>query len=371
MATPVRIQNGDTSKAAQIHESSSGESGLLVFAANRDERRIVNKAFINPTFGIDMTVNGTGTPSLTENIHDGIDNVYWTASALSGSWTFDSTAQNHTPAGTKSIDGTATTHNDSARIDKGSTFDVSTVESLTGWIYITSWPGSGTKDVSLIFNDSGGLPVGNLVDVSGYVDVGVFGAWQQFTIPVADFGLTNQLIQSLDITTIDIGGGAPPNYYIDDLSMSDASVGYEYRIEPDKETTLRLLRIKFIIRDVYAATSSGQHAFDASGFLGVPTLTNGILANTSRRGAIIGSAIIKDLSTWMGFPQFANLISGSDGTNTWLTFEFTFREEGGLALSAANGDALSYVIRDDLSGLLQMQAIAEGYVVTNEGDGNG
>jgi hypothetical protein len=119
------------------------------------------------------------------------------------------------------------------------------------------------------------------------------------------------------------------------------------------------------MRDGYSATSSGQHAFSLDGFLNVSELTNGILANIKRHGQITGSAVVKNMSEWIGFPQFENIESGSDGTNTWITFEITFK---GLVLESQYNDTLSFIIRDDLSGLIQMQAIAEGYIVTNEAD---
>ena len=78
------------------------------------------------------------------------------------------------------------------------------------------------------------------------------------------------------------------------------------------------------------------------------------------------SAVIKDLYTWLGFPQVQNVVSGGNGTNTWVTFDLAFTTEGGLVLDSASNDKFIYRIRDDLSGLLNFQIIAEGYVVTNE-----
>lgn len=368
MVGKVNIVDGGSNRAAAIHISSEDEAGILCFVKNRDERTIVNKPFINSTKGLSMAVDGSGTPAVTENVHDGTDNVYWTASALSGTWDFASTTQNHTPAGTKSIDATSTIGGDTARINKGSTFDMSTIENLTGWVYLTAWSTSGTKGINIWFNDSGGSIVGNLVDISGYIDTGLIGSWQQFIIPKTIFGISGQSIQSIDIQTVDIGAGPPPDYYLDDLSMNDASTGFEYSIEPDVGSNLHLTRIKFVMRDAYNVTTSNQHGLDLAGFMGVGALTNGILAKTTRGGVIVGSGIIKGFSDWMGFPQFENLVSGGNGTNTWVTFELTFKDEGGLTLRSDKSDVFSYVIRDDLSGLLQFQAIAEGYVVINEAD---
>lgn len=55
-----------------------------------DRRFISGNFLINPVYGADMNVDVgfTGTP---DKIHDGIDSVLWTASAISGTWDFSST----------------------------------------------------------------------------------------------------------------------------------------------------------------------------------------------------------------------------------------------------------------------------------------
>ncbi len=368
----VRIIDGGSRSSAQIHEDSLGESGLLCFVKNRDERRIVNLPLINSTYGVAMNQNGSGTITITENIHDGTDNNYWTASTVSGNWTFNSTDENHTPAGTKSIDGTSANNNHRCRIDKGSDLDLTPYLNLTGWIFIENWStGGALKDIELDFKDSGANTVGNLIRLSGYVNTTLFNEWQQFTIPLSDMGVVNQTIRSLDINNRDQGGGPAPNFYIDDIDITGQSAGQSdltYSISPPTGTNLHVRRVKFLMRDNVSYTSSGQHAFDTSGFLGVNKLTNGILANFTSRGLITGSAVVREFTDWMWFPQFENLQSGSDGTNTWLTFEITFRDEGGLTLRSDEEASLNYVIRDDLSELSDFKAIVEGYVVTNEAE---
>jgi len=98
MATPSQLVDSNLNAIDSYKDESFG-LGTLVYTRPRDERRIENKALINSTYGAAMNQNGSGIVTITENIHDGTDNTYWTATAISGSWTFDSTDENHTPAG--------------------------------------------------------------------------------------------------------------------------------------------------------------------------------------------------------------------------------------------------------------------------------
>lgn len=370
MSMNVTISNGGKRALAKVHTSSDDENGLLVFAKNRDEIQLQTKPFINSTYGVDMAQDGSSVINATENVHNGIDNTYWTASAVSGTWTFNSTAQART--GTRSIDATATINNDVAQIDRGSTLDLTAYDEVAGWIYITAWPTSGSvKDVELEFLDSGAALVGNLVSLSSYIDTTSFGAWQKFVIPISDFGATAQTIQYMQIRTRDVGGGAAPDYYIDDLDILDLTSGggIDYTITPDFNTRYHIERIKFFIADAYNVATSAQHAFAYDSLLGVSTLTNGILGARLEQEEIVTSATIRQLGDFMAFPQVQNIVSGGDGTNTWLSFDLAFTTEGGLVLDSKNRDSFIYRVRDDLSGLLKLQALAEGYIVTNEPDG--
>jgi hypothetical protein len=363
MSAPVRITNGGQGQTAEIFERDD-ENGLLVFTKNRDSIQLQTKPLLNPALGLGMNIDASSTPSTIAEIYDGGDNAYWTPSAISGTWDFVSTAQAHT--GTKSIDATATVNGSTAKIDKGSTLALSPYETFDGWIYITSWPSSGTKDVTFELWDASDVLVGNSVAVSGYIDTGLFGVWQNFSIPLIDMGLSAQTIQSLAITTIDIGGGQPPNYYLDDLQLQDTGSGVEFCFEADDETQFHIERVKLFIRDAYTATSSGQHAFDSSGILGLSTLTNGILAGRSVDGDVSKSAIIKDIGDWFRFPQAQNVSSGGNGTNTWVMFDLAYETEGGLVLDSRTNDKFFFRIRDDLSGLLDFTGFAEGYIIRND-----
>ena len=96
----------------------------------------------------DMAINGSTAGGTPDRVHDGTDSLLWAGSNLAGTnFVFDTTDQ--AQAGTKSIDGTATVNNDQALLTRTSAITITDYTALTGWVYITSWPSSGTKDVRI------------------------------------------------------------------------------------------------------------------------------------------------------------------------------------------------------------------------------
>jgi len=104
------ITDPENGKQAAVDDAAGGEKRALV-AATRDLKTYENKIkhFFNETYGIEMNqaVTFGGTP---DPVHDGTDKTQWTASAVLGTWTFN-TANTHAKEATVTIvdyDGTAT-----------------------------------------------------------------------------------------------------------------------------------------------------------------------------------------------------------------------------------------------------------------------
>lgn len=365
MALPVTITDGG-GEAQTV--SSDDESGLLVYTKPRQRRTTQTKVAINSAFGANMAIDGASNPTVTENIHNGIDNVYWTGSNVSGgAAVYNSTfsATGWPVDGTQSIDFTPTTNNSLERIDKGSTLDLTPYTVLKASVYITSWPTSGTKEIQFYWEDATQTLVGNTVDLSSYIDNTLFNETQIFTIPLSDFGVSGETIQSFMVDPIDVGGGAAPNWYMDVITLQDNGEGFTFEIEPTKGTDFHLNKLHVVVEDAYTATAGAQHGFSKTGFLGVSTLANGISTGVSRDGLPIPerTAIIRDLRDWMRFPQLSNVTSGYDGTNTWLSFDLDFSDTDGVILKSSESETLQYTISDDLSGLVDFRVYAEGYVL--------
>jgi hypothetical protein len=180
---------------------------------------------VNDFHGIDMAVNASpqGSP---ERIHDGTDDEYWTGSALLGNWIFDSVDQAYT--GSKSVDGTGTTHNSQCqflKMEYGSPilFDLINSTSITGWIYLESWPETGVKRLDLNAWDTVGIgQIGITVNIGDYINTGIFNVWQKFTIILEDMSLVSESIDSIRIQNVSTGAGSPIEFYIDEFKIDSA-----------------------------------------------------------------------------------------------------------------------------------------------------
>lgn len=309
------------------------------------------KFFANPCCGYNMNIDlgFSGTPVL---VHNGVDNVYWTASIISGTWVFDSTAQAHT--GTKSIDATATIDEDVVQIAKGSTIDLSGYTAITGWIYISFWDDRGTKGIKLYgWNTSTSAIVGSEIDLRSYIDIGTTGAWQKFTIPLSEMDLSTETIDALRIKTIGVVPGPAPAYYLDDIQMEELGEPVEFNITPDEGTWLHVNTYALLLVDAYSPTlaDSTMPYISYDKFLGVPSLTNGILYRRFIGGETPLAFPLRNLGDILLFPGAEIVSQGSDGTNTFLKLLVELREP--IVLKPENGDKISFVVSDDLSGLLK------------------
>ena len=127
----VLISDGD-GKRVNIIGGNKTPAGIVAYTEKLRAGRSKVDSLINDTFGADMNQDVTfgGDP---EHIHNGIDNAYWTASALSGTWDFNSATQMNT--GDFSVDATATINNDTALFSDATTTDMSGFTAMTGFIY--------------------------------------------------------------------------------------------------------------------------------------------------------------------------------------------------------------------------------------------
>lgn len=276
--------------------------------------------------------------------------------------TFTSSDSTNLTASAQSVDGTSTNNGSQVAFDNGTTVDLSSTDVLSIYIWVDSWSLNGTKEVNVAFRDSLGATIGNAVDLGQYISKSNTGVWQQAVIPYEDMGVVNQTITDLLVTVNSTGGGPAPNFYLDFITLDTSSGGVEYSISPDNGTTLYINKVKFTLGDTINNTTSANIPVSGTGILGVSTLTNGILAGKSIDGGLQTSAIIKDLRDWFVYPQWTNVESYGNGTNTYITAELNFTEVGGLPISANTDDRFIVRIRDDLSGLDFFQAWITGYI---------
>lgn len=353
---------GASGKVAEVADGTGEVPALVV--ATRPLKTFENKSvfFSNADYGIDMNQDASagGTP---ENVHDGTDNVYWTASDIigGGKTTFNSTNQNHTSGGTKSVKVDNSPVGDVFQFAKGSDLDASGYVSLTLWIYVDKdW--KVRDDIELYGWDTGtGLEVGTAVSLQDYFNWADFDVWQKITIPLTDMGALASY-PTLDALRVRIVSkeGKSPKFYLDDIAFEETGTPIEYTIEASVSTWFHVESLTLSFADAYAGTvANGTMAGLPYDKLLGETLTAGIDYKRTELGKTIFSTTILTLMDLMQFPRVEITGSGSDGTNTWMTVNIPFDKP--LTLHYDDADKLSFTISEDLTGLLHFRATAMGY----------
>lgn len=364
MSIVGEIKDGEgTNKKAGVQQTNIFGSGLKVYTFKGVTREYGGEFLINNTYGDNMAQNGTplGVP---DPIHDGIDSVLWTASAISGTWTFNSTAQAF--AGTRSVDATATIGGDVAEFDKGSTVTAANYTSLTGYIYITSWPTAGTKEVLIYCWDTvGGVQVGSSVDIGNFVNTSTLNSWQQFTIPLSSLSGTANF-DAVRVETIDVGPQGAPDYYLDNLQLEQAGGGgvLEYSAGPEGDNIWKVDAIHISMADAFTGTVGDGTLpnIPYSGFFNITTLSNGINIQSKELNVTKFNFNLKDFIDIMALPLEKIFDYGGDGTNSWCSVTLKFSTP--FLLYGETNDRLNVIISDDLSGLLHFKtSISYGFKV--------
>ena len=187
--------------------------------------------FINETYGVEMAQDAGfgGTP---DKIHDGLDSVLWTGSAVSGvKFTFDSADQNHTPAGSQSVKVDGAAVGNVMQFAKGSDVTITSYVGFSLWIYVDlAWePGD---DIQMYAWDTGtGTMVGNAISLQNYFDFAEFNVWQKLAIPFADMGLVSGTFDAVRIEVV-AKAGTQPVWYLDDFQVEETGAAIEYIAEP-------------------------------------------------------------------------------------------------------------------------------------------
>ncbi len=314
--------------------------------------------FLNIDFGTAMNQNVTfsGSP---EGIHNGTDTILWTASAISGTWTFASTTNPQT--GTRCIDGTDTVNNNEALFTLTALYadvNMANFTALTGGVRLENFVIG--HEVQVRFRVEG-VDVGNFINIYDYVDTGIIDSYQNFVVPKADLGLSNQQVDEFVVKTIKTSG-MNPNYRLDNIQLEQTGTPAVFKATTPGGTKFHITELRIGIADALIGTlaNASMPALSYDQILGVSSLTNGIVFQRVQAGKVEFSVTLRQLGDFLS--SGSNMISSiSDGVNTFIALLVEFPEpivlEGG-----EENNFLSFTINDDLSGLLQFTAVARGAI---------
>lgn len=334
-----------------VHKATSPDTNKVGLVAYTEA--LVTRAFFDTPLqsddGIDMNIDPTvaGTTTL---IHNGTDTVAWTASAATGSWSFNSTAQAYD--GTRSVDGTSANDNDTAVFTPASAYNVTAVNEVSIWVYISKWTTNGTKEVNLAFRNAG-VVVGNTVPLSLYTDITNTGQWQRAVIPFSAFGVNSTTVDDFTIA-IAASGGPAPDVYFDKIELSTGTSLREFLIKPNLEDTWEIhsFRMSFV--------TTGT-AVDWNNFFGAGLLPNGILLQAIRKEAST-AFVAMDFADLSGIPN-ATITTTQGTSNTVVNIDISFPDRS-FFLHGRESDVLKITVRDDLSALPFARTNVRGSILT-------
>lgn len=303
----------------------------------------------------DITANITGFTAtasgavVTVTAETGYDLTECTTSGEAGEMT----------ATQQSLNASPSANGDTIQFAKGSDVTCANYTTITGWIYITGWP-SENQNVELYAWDTGAdEQVGVSVYLRDYIDTNLINYWQQFVISLDDLEIeTSTTVDAFRLKTIDIGLGAPPDYFIDSMQIEETGSTLEYTITTEEGTWFHIQNFKVYIVDAVAGDSANDIHLSYDKFLGV-ALNNGCLYQRIEDGVVTASANIQGIGDILQDPNSSISAIGSDDTNTFIAIEK--RDETPFTLKYENNDIIRIVIRDNLSGLLKFRISVYGY----------
>ena len=261
------------------------------------------------------------------------------------------------------VNASGSSNNDTLQFAKGGDLDLTGYVALTGYIYITGWASTNQNVRLQGYDTDATTTLGGPISLSDYVNTTPLNAWQKFTIPLDDMGLTGiTTLDALRMTTVDTGGGAPPNYYVDYIQFEQAGTAdpTRFTIKPDPGTWYYVYKLTWSLADALNISVANGTAPGLSydQLLGEASLSNGIVYQRVENEKIVQSSTIHNLADIMTGPDTELKVVVCDGTNTFVKIISTYEEP--IILKSENSDELRIIISDDLSGLLLFRGRVSG-----------
>lgn len=238
-----------------------------------------------------------------------------------------------------------TTLDDKTRFDNGSLLDVDgTYAELRFQLQPKLFP-LGAK-LKLTWRDASGAKVGNTLKVSDYVTDMTLDTWQQVTVPIEDFGLT-QNVQQLQFKYTDVGG---QQHWIDEIELVENGGGpYRFRFAaPDGYTHYHVSMLVLIVQGPDQFWNSDSFATVAGG------LSKGLLVRHRRLsdGEILFGLNSKNNSDLFGRYHPQEDFTFADN----VTVVGFMLKPGRASIVVTEDEVLEFVVRDDLSSISDLRA---------------
>lgn len=307
--------------------------------------------FLNPTYGFNMNVNASS--NLDELVHNGIDDIAWTGSNISGTTViFDSTVDPY--AGSNHINGTSLVNNTTFQLTKSSPIGTSSYVSMTGYVNLLVLGNPTAEFYVSGYNTATSSQVGVEVSIFDYINTGNLGVYQPFTIPLSSMGLSDETIDSFRFRASLLSGAM--TLYLDNIYLTSigAGVGPQvFTLAPVVGETLLVDNIEWFIVDDYDGVTgqNGTMKLEWDKVLG-ETLTSGIIYQQYKNNLILFSENLRTISSWLSVPRTLIENYSSDGINTLMNINYQFAEP----YLMTDKDKITLTVEDNLSGFIRFRA---------------
>jgi hypothetical protein len=354
----VITDNFSSLSADVIHNDKCDCSALSV--ATTPYRTFENSIqfFLNSTYGASMNVDASvgGTP---EKVHDGGDSVLWTGSDVVNTNVadFNNSDFDHTTGAGNSVKINNPDVGSVFQFLNASPLTLSNYVSLTMWIYVDKDWRNGDDIELYAYDTSAGVVVGNAVGLQDYFDYSQYDTWQKLVIPLTDLDIsTSTTVDALRFRIV-AAERKSPRWYLDDIQFEATGAPVSFDLTAGLGTWLHVDEMTISVADAYVGTLADATmpnlAYDK---ILNTTLSAGITYRRVIDGKTSFSFNVKGLLDFLQLPGSELVNCGSDGTNSWMVVRIRNIEP--IVLKAENDDTLSYIVSEDLSGLLRLRITA-------------
>ena len=282
-----------------------------------------------------MNVNGTaaGTPEMVWNG----EGTYWTPGGQGSAETYAA------HDGTYGWDSGSVSLGQVSEFDYGSNRDITLFDTFSFWMQPKAYPGG--SDLQVFWKTAAGTTKGNVLSVADYVTNMDLDVWQRVEIPIADFGLPDD-VAKVHFKYVLKGG---QQFWFDDIELNTGGGGgpFTFRVAAPANTLYHVSMAVLIIAAPGAGWDAGSFA-DVSG-----GIANGLLFRHRR---LSDSSVLWALNSKDNMDLFGRFHPQDDITFSGGDLLVGFMVKPGLAsITITNDDVLEWVVRDNLSTLSSMR----------------
>lgn len=327
-------------------------------AAPDGSLRVADRDFVLGNTRFLRTDDG-GQQMALDGLPAGASLVVWNGTGggdTGGDWTAPAVGVESAAAaqsGTNGWDTQAQGSNTDVTFDNGSELDVAgTYDVLSFWLQPKHYPNNGNLQIQ--WKNAAGTVIGTTLSVENYVVNMDVDVWQQVSIPVSDFNLGADVQRCVFV----LKTGNNQRHFIDNIELqaSGGSGPYTFQVAAPAQEGWHATMVVLVV-------SAPDTGWSSSTFANQPGLANGLLLRQRRLsdGMVRWTLNAKDNVDLFGryHPQ-----ESFNFDNNELLVGFMVKPGQSADIVITDDEVLEFVVRDDLSGLMNLRAFVHYGVET-------